>query len=292
MITGALLAAVDVAYSYPVGTPALSGVSLDVVRGQRLALLGGNGSGKSTLLLTLNATLAPSSGHVEFAGTVLGSSRRDRNEHRRRVGLVLQDPDDQLFSASVFEDISFGPLNLGLDDDTVRQRVESVLEQFSLLELADRPAHLLSFGQRKRVAIAGVAAMQPEVMLLDEPFAGLDPVARNDVLRALSQLEASGTTVVLTTHDVDLAYAWADRVTLMGDGIVVADGTPDVVLADVGACAASRLQPPALVGLLAAAVAAGWIDRAAASRLRSVDALAEAIRNRSEGALRDALRDG
>lgn len=272
------LAADAIAYTYPAGpAPALDGMSLTVRRGERLALLGGNGSGKSTLLMALNGTLWPDRGRVLLDGAPVGRSRSARNELRRRVGLVLQDPDDQLFSASVIEDVSFGPLNLGLGDDVARARVHEVLSQLDLTDLADRPAHLLSFGQRKRVAIAGVAAMRPEVILLDEPFAGLDPVARRDVLAALDGLEAAGTTVVLTTHDVDLAYAWAQRVAVLAEGRLVAEGTPPAVLGDPDVCATARLEAPAVVNLVRAAVAAGWLDGASATELRSVAEVTAAL---------------
>lgn len=266
-----ILAADGVRYTYPAGpAPALDDASLAIRRGERLALLGGNGSGKSTLLLCLNATLRPDDGRVLLDGAPVGRTRAARNELRRRVGLVLQDPDDQLFSASVFEDVSFGPLNLGLSDDEARARVDEALTRLDLTELADRPAHLLSFGQRKRVAIAGVAAMRPEVVLLDEPFAGLDPVARRDVLTALDALEAAGSTVVLTTHDVDLAYAWADRVAVLSDGRLLAEGSPPEVLADADVCASARLEAPVVVGLLAAAVEGGALTAAEAAEIRSV----------------------
>ncbi|MEM9655703.1 MAG: ABC transporter ATP-binding protein, partial [Actinomycetota bacterium] len=256
-----LLAAVGVTYTYPAGPIALDHVDVEIARGERLALLGGNGSGKSTLLLLLNASLKPATGAVRLNGRNVGWSRRDRNQHRRRVGLVLQDPDDQLFSASVFEDVSFGPLNLGLDEVAARQRVEEMLDRLGLIELAERPAHLLSFGQRKRVAIAGVAAMRPEVVLLDEHFAGLDPTARHEVMATLDQLEADGATVALATHNVDLAYGWADRVVVLADGTVAAAGPPATVLHDAERCAAARLRRPGLVDLLDAAVDAGWLEQ-------------------------------
>ncbi len=298
-----LLRAVGLDYTYPAGPVALRGVNLDIATGRRRALLGANGSGKSTLLLALNASILADAGCIEFQGEAIGTSRRERNLHRRRVGLVLQDPDDQLFSASVFEDVSFGPLNLGLDDASARQRVEEVLDQLALTDLADRPAHLLSFGQRKRVAIAGVAAMRPDVMALDEPFAGLDPMARREVVDTLARLEASGTTIVLTTHDLELAYAWADDVTLLNDGEVLADGSPDAVLGDRTVCERARLDPPPIIGLLEAAVGAGWLTAAQASEVRTVDQLRQVIETRSSGgsgsnmepdsggALRDALHE-
>ncbi|MEM9203354.1 MAG: ABC transporter ATP-binding protein [Actinomycetota bacterium] len=273
-----LLQAADVTYAYPAGPAALDGLTVDVIAGERLVILGGNGSGKSSLLLTLNGTYKPDSGAVMRRGEPLRWTRRARNEHRRSVGLVLQDPDDQVFSASVLEDVSFGPLNMGLTEADARQRVHDVLDALDLAAIAERPAHLLSYGQRKRVAIAGVAAMRPEVILLDEPFSGLDPLARVDVLAALEQLESQGTTVVLTTHDVDLAFAWSDRCVLLDAGRVVASGPPDDVLCDEEACRAARLVPAPLASMVAVAVDRGWLPPAVAATVRTLGQLVDALR--------------
>ena len=155
----------------------MSGLDLEVPRGRKLALLRANGCGKTTLLLHLNGTLKPSRGQVLLDGAVAGYGRQALNAWRNRVGLVLQDPDDQLFSATVEHDVSFGPLNQGLPEGQVRMRVAASLTALRIAGLAERPTHALSFGQKKRVAIAGVLAMRPEVLILDEPTAGLDPAA-------------------------------------------------------------------------------------------------------------------
>lgn len=186
----------------------LDAADLRIVRGSRIALLGANGSGKTTLLSCLSGALEPSSGRVSMGGEPLRHDRRSLREHRRRVQLVLQDPDDQLFSADVTQDVSFGPLNLGLDEEAAWRRVEEALELLSVTHLAERPTHQLSYGERKRVAIAGAVAMRPEVLLLDEPTAGLDPMGVTELMATLSGLD---TTVVLATHDVDLALTWADE---------------------------------------------------------------------------------
>lgn len=170
-----LLEAYGLTYDYPGGVQALSGLDLSVERGRRLAILGPNGAGKTTLLLHLNGTLRPTSGRVLLDGVVAGYCRADLTVWRRRVGLVLQDADDQLFAASVAEDVSFGPLNLGLSDEEARQRVDEALAALRIADLADRPTHMLSFGQKKRAAIAGAVAMRPEILLLDEPTAGTRP---------------------------------------------------------------------------------------------------------------------
>jgi cobalt/nickel transport system ATP-binding protein len=246
-----LLEAQGLTYAYPGGVPALSGLDMRVQRGRRLAILGPNGAGKTTLLLHLNGALRPVSGRVLLDGAVGGYSRADLSVWRRRVGLVLQDSDDQLFAASVAQDVSFGPLNLGLSDAEARLRVDEALAALQIADLADRPTHMLSFGQKKRVAIAGAVAMRPEILLLDEPTAGLDQQGASLLLAVLKQLQASGTTLVFTTHDVDLAWTFADDVALFKEGRVIAQGAAGDVLIDDALMEEARLKTPflALIGL-------------------------------------------
>ena len=207
-----LLEALSLSHRYADGSLGLDGCSLAIRRGSRNALLGANGSGKTTLLMHCNGLLQPSAGSLRFAGAPLDRSRAGLAALRRRVGLVFQNPDRQLFSASVVEDVSFGPLNLGLDEATVRGRVGEALAAVGMVEHANRPVHHLSFGQKKRVCIAGVLAMQPEVLLLDEPMAGLDAAMQHELLAVLDRLAGQGITIVLSTHDVDFAYRWADDI--------------------------------------------------------------------------------
>ncbi len=225
---------------------ALNGASLTITPGRRLALLGANGSGKTTLLRTLAGSLEPASGDVLLDGEPVRFSRAALNEHRRHVQLVLQDPDDQLFSADVYRDVSFGPVNLGLPEDQVRARVEQTLAVLDLTQLAERPTHQLSFGQRKRVAIAGAVAMAPRYLLLDEPTAGLDPVGQDELLAALDRLEAGGTTVVLATHDVDFALGWAADAAVVTGG-QVRSGPAGRMLGDLPE--GSRLRTPWVIQL-------------------------------------------
>lgn len=231
-------------YAYPGGAPALDGLDLEVSAGAKLAILGPNGAGKTTLLLHLNGTLAPSAGQVLVDGAAMGRSRAELAAWRRRVGLVLQEPDDQLFAATVFEDVSFGPLNLGLSEAEARDRVAEALDSLRIADLADRPPHMLSFGQKKRVAIAGAVAMRPHVLLLDEPTAGLDAFAASHLLAVLDKLHAAGTTLVFTTHDVDLAWRWADRVAVFTQGRTTRQGHAEDVLSDRAALSEARLKPP------------------------------------------------
>jgi cobalt/nickel transport system ATP-binding protein len=237
------LAAEALVVGYERGRPVLDGASLTVPAGRRLAVLGANGSGKTTLLRCLSGALAPASGTVAVDGARLQYTRRGLRHHRQEVQLVLQDPDDQLFSASVAQDVSFGPLNLGLDEDAVRERVDEALRLLAVDHLASRPTHQLSYGERKRVAIAGAVAMRPCVLLLDEPTAGLDPSAVAEALSALARLQEHDSTVVMSTHDVDLALRWADDVAVVVDRRVV-QGHPDDVLGDDDLLARARLGRP------------------------------------------------
>jgi cobalt/nickel transport system ATP-binding protein len=237
------LAATGLVVGYDRGPRVLDGAALRIPAGRRLALLGANGSGKTTLLRCLSGALRPLAGEVTVDGHRLEHSRRGLRAHRQEVQLVLQDPDDQLFSASVAQDVSFGPVNLGLDDETVRARVAEALRLLAVGHLADRPTHQLSFGERKRVAIAGVVAMRPCVLLLDEPTAGLDPSAVTEAMAALARLEEHDSTVVMSTHDVDLALRWADEVAVVVDRTVV-QGSPAEVLGDDRLLARARLDRP------------------------------------------------
>ncbi|MGY1813051.1 energy-coupling factor ABC transporter ATP-binding protein [Blastococcus sp. SYSU D00820] len=237
------LAAEGLVVGYERGRRVLDGASLTVPAGRRLAVLGANGSGKTTLLRCLSGALAPAAGSVSVDGVRLQHTRRGLRAHRQEVQLVLQDPDDQLFSASVAQDVSFGPLNLGLAEPEVRERVAEALRLLAVDDLAARPTHQLSYGERKRVAIAGAVAMRPCVLLLDEPTAGLDPSAVAEALAALTRLQESGSTVVMSTHDVDLALRWADEVAVVVDRRVV-QGRPEDVLGDDGLLARARLDRP------------------------------------------------
>ncbi|SEP24849.1 energy-coupling factor ABC transporter ATP-binding protein [Trujillonella endophytica] len=275
-MTHRCLAAEGLAAGYERGRHVLDGASLTVPAGRRLALLGANGSGKTTLLRCLSGSLEPAAGAVLLDGARLQHTRRGLRAHRQEVQLVLQDPDDQLFSASVAQDVSFGPLNLGLGEDAVRERVAEALALLAVDGLAARPTHQLSYGERKRVAIAGAVAMRPCVLLLDEPTAGLDPSAVTEALAALARLQATGTTVVMSTHDVDLALRWADEIAVVVDRRVV-QGRPAEVLGDDALLARARLDRPwaLTVGARLRALGllpAGALPRDAAELLASLPA--------------------
>jgi len=247
-----ILAARDIDYVYPGHVQALQGLSLDIEQGRKLAVLGPNGSGKTTLLLHLNGTLRPQRGEILFDGRPVSYQRRALNAWRSRVGLVLQEPDDQLFSASVYQDISFGPLNQGLSALEARERVQLALAALHIEPLADRATHMLSVGQKKRVAIAGILAMRPEVLILDEPTAGLDAQGVAQLLTVLEEQRQAGTTLVFATHDVDLAYTWADGVAVFCDGRVLRQGETVAVLSDRELLHAARLKTPWLLEIVQA----------------------------------------
>ncbi|MET9155206.1 ATP-binding cassette domain-containing protein [Streptomyces griseoflavus] len=215
MSESVLVALRDASFAYEDGPPVLGGLDFEVREGRALALLGRNGSGKTTLMRLLSGGLRPTGGELTVGGRPVRYDRKGLTALRTTVQLVVQDPDDQLFAASVGQDVSFGPLNLGLSDAQVRARVTQALAALDITALADRPTHLLSYGQRKRTAIAGAVAMRPRVLILDEPTAGLDPDGQERLLATLDGLREGGTTVVMATHDVDLALRWADDAALL-----------------------------------------------------------------------------
>ncbi|ADY57164.1 cobalt ABC transporter, ATPase subunit [Syntrophobotulus glycolicus DSM 8271] len=220
----------DLSYVYADGTKALHQINLEIRNGKTTAVLGGNGAGKSTLFLNLNGILKPSSGRILFGGKPLEYSHGGLRELRRRVGIVFQDPDTQLFSASVYQDISFGPVNMKLPEQEVRRRVEGALARTGISHLKDKATHCLSFGQKKRVAIAGILAMEPEVLVLDEPTAGLDPMGSSEIMKLMMETQKElGISVVIATHDIDIVPLYCDRAYVLNEGKVIMGGTPTEV---------------------------------------------------------------
>lgn len=244
-----VLETVGLRYVYPDGTLALEDLNVGIPEGGRVALLGPNGAGKTTLFLLLIGIMRPAAGKVRFNGEDLGGGRRSLTGLRQRVGLVFQDPEVQLFAPTVWEEAAFGPANQGLSRAAVAERVEAALAATDLLEPRDKATHFLSYGQKKRLCLAGVLAMAPEVLLLDEPTAGLDPEQTRRVVGILDELSRAGRTLVLATHDVDLAYAWADTVYIFGRGRVLAKGAPETVFADAALMERASLRRPLLFTL-------------------------------------------
>jgi len=242
----------DVHYTYPDGQVALRGVNLTIARGERVALLGPNGAGKTTLVLHLNGILhsggqghgnhSGQTGSVEVAGLAVDpSNRRTLAEIRRRVGIVFQDPDDQLFMPTVAEDVAFGPANLGLRGAELAQRVDEALAAVGMSEHRDRAPHHLSFGQRRRVAVATVLAMRPEILVLDEPSSNLDPASRRELAEILLSLPV---TMLMVTHDLPYALQLCPRSVILDNGVIVADGDTRSLLADAELLARHRLELP------------------------------------------------
>lgn len=221
----------DIYFSYPDGTNALSKINFSSQKGEFIGILGGNGSGKTTLLKILNGLLKPSQGQVCLAGEDLKTISRDKLFSR--VCTMFQDPDDQLFAATVKEDVSFGPNNMQLSKDEVRRRVDLALGSVGMLEFADKPIHNLSYGQKKRACLAGVLAMGPEVILLDEPTASLDPMGVSSIMHLLKELNVKNqVTMIMATHSVDLVPLFIDRVVILDKGKMVKQGTPEEIFSD------------------------------------------------------------
>ncbi len=234
----------DLHYRYPDGTWALKGISLKIAEGESVAIVGPNGAGKTTLLLHLNGILSGEGKVFVFGEEV---TKRNLLKVRQLVGFVFQDPDDQLFMPTVLEDVAFGPLNLGFSQDEAIKRAIDALDKVGMTHALNRSPHQLSFGERKRVAIATVLAMQPKVLVLDEPTANLDPRSRRQLISLLNQLSV---TKVVATHDLDAALRLCERVVVMDGGQVVADGDAQSILSDANLMEAHGLEvPPSLAAL-------------------------------------------
>ena len=234
----------DISYQYSDHTVALKNVSLKIERGRKIALLGNNGAGKSTLLLHLNAILVPSTGHMLFRGERITYKRIEKQKLRQHVGIVFQNPDSQLFASSVYEDIKYGPRNMGWTPEKVKEAVDAAMALTETDSLKEKPPHFLSLGQKKRVAIAGVLAMDPELLILDEPTAGLDPYYTKKIMNILNTIQNETRTIIISTHDVNLAFEWADEVWIMNDGQIISSGCPTIVFQDEAILHKSHLEKP------------------------------------------------
>ena len=241
----------NIFYQYPDGTAALCDINFTLRRNQVTAIIGGNGAGKTTLFLHLNGILEPKSGCLYYNGSPYDYGKKRLMDLRSKVGIVFQDPDNQLFSASVYKDISFGLKNMGLPEEEIRQRVEKVIQATGIQEIRDKPSHFLSFGQKKRVAIAGVLAMNPEVLILDEPTAGLDPQGVSELMNLLEETrERMEITILIATHDIDMVPIYCDYVYVMEKGRFLLEGTPDAVFNRKEEIRAASLRLPRIAHLM------------------------------------------
>jgi cobalt/nickel transport system ATP-binding protein len=232
----------DLAFAYPDGNQALFGVNLKVKRGERVALLGPNGAGKTTLILHLNGILNSGHGRVFVADKLVDSKDKDGlKQIRSKIGIVFQDPDDQLFMPTVGQDVAFGPYNMGARDSELDKIVNDALSLVGMLEYKDRPPHHLSFGQRRRVAVATVLAMKPEILVLDEPSSNLDPASRRELADILRSLEI---TMIMVTHDLPYAYELCERSLILSGGVIAADGKTRELLMDVELLKKHSLEMP------------------------------------------------
>jgi cobalt/nickel transport system ATP-binding protein len=230
------------AYAYPDGNQALYGVNLSINQGERVALLGPNGAGKTTLVLHLNGIIPTMQGQVRVAGELVDSKNAESIKSvRHRVGIVFQDPDDQLFMPTVGQDVAFGPYNAGLRGIELDKAVKEALELVGMSEFIDRPPHHLSFGQRRRVAVATVLAMKPEILVMDEPSSNLDPAARRELAEIITSLDV---TLLMVTHDLPFAHELCQRAVILSAGVVAADDEISRVLSDKQLLTAHRLELP------------------------------------------------
>lgn len=239
-----------VSYSYSDGTLALNDVSTEFIKGERTALLGINGSGKTTLLLHLNGIFKPTSGRVYFEDAPLDYSSKALLQLRKKVGYVFQDPNDQLFAPTVKQDVAFGPLNLGLPADEVKVAVDEALEVVGMREFVDKPPHFLSLGQKKRVALAGVLAMHPEVIVMDEPTSNLDPRAASELLHLLLRLNRDdGLSLIMATHDVDMVPLFANKLIILSKSKILMEGSPNEIFSDTELIRKVNLRSPRITHL-------------------------------------------
>jgi cobalt/nickel transport system ATP-binding protein len=228
---------------------AICGISFHIRKGEKIALVGPNGAGKSTLLKMFNGMIRPDSGLMLFDNQPIGYDTVSLRMLRKRVGFVLQNPDRQIIAPTVYQDVAFGPTNLGYSEPIVKGAVSKALRHVGLEGFERRPPHQLSGGEKKRVAIAGVLSMDPDVLVLDEPTSGLDPSGSEDIMELLDELNQEGKTIIISTHNVELAYPWADRAMLMLEGTILEEDVPDVAFGNPEYVRRAHLSLPTLLEL-------------------------------------------
>lgn len=244
-----ILEARDLCYRYPRGMEAIRGISFHIRKKEKIALVGPNGAGKSTLLMMFNGMIRPDSGLMLFDNQPIVYDYASLRILRKRVGFVLQNPDRQIIAPTVYQDVAFGPTNLGYSENEVREAVTRALRHVGLEGFERRPPHQISGGEKKRVAIAGVLAMDPDVLVFDEPTSGLDPSGSEDIMELLDELNNEGKTIIISTHDVELAYPWADRAILMLGGKILQEDIPEIAFGNPESVRMAHLSVPTLLEL-------------------------------------------
>lgn len=235
----------ELCYSYTGEKNTLNNINLNIHRGEKIAVLGSNGAGKSTFFLNINGVLTPKSGKIIYKGKAI--TKKNLNELRKNIGIVFQDADNQIIASTVLAEVSFGPMNLKLPKDEVIKRVNEALDYMNISEFKERPPHYLSGGEKKRVSIADIIAMKSEVIIFDEPTAALDPLNAEMLEEVLKKLSLENKTLLISTHDVDFAYRWADRVVVFSNGGIIGDGTPLEIFKNEEILKNSNLKRPIML---------------------------------------------
>ncbi len=266
----------DCFYTYEDGSQALKGVNITINEGEKIAFLGANGSGKSTMFLCLNGILRPQKGQILFNERPINYSKKDLLKLRSQVGIVFQEPDKQLFCSSVYQEISFGILNLGIDEEKAKEIIENIIEELEITPFKNKPTHFLSGGQKKQVSIADVVVMSPKVIILDEPASALDPKHTEIVRNMIDNLSKKNMTVIVSTHDMNYALEWADRVIIFQSGKVLAEGSPEKILSDEELIIKTNLLQPEVIKLFLRLCNEGILDRSL-SVPKTMDKLANYI---------------
>lgn len=249
-MTNIQLSTENLSFTYPDGTQALKNINIEIEKGEKVAIIGPNGAGKSTLFSHFNGLTEPTSGCVKIEGKPISFEKDELLKVRQKVGIVFQDPNDQLFAPTVKEDIAFGPMNLGLSYDKVEKRVEDALKMVGMENYEDKTPHHLSGGQQKRIAIAGIIAMKPELMILDEPTAGLDPDGVEKVLNIMNQLNEEGMTLIISSHDIDMISKYADKIFVLYNGEIIESGNKNKIFSDMKLLKKAHLRTPITTEIL------------------------------------------
>lgn len=249
-MTNIQLSTENLSFTYPDGTQALKNINIEIEKGEKVAIIGPNGAGKSTLFSHFNGLTEPTSGCVKIEDKPISFEKDELLKVRQKVGIVFQDPNDQLFAPTVKEDIAFGPMNLGLSYDEVEKRVEDALKMVGMENYEDKTPHHLSGGQQKRIAIAGIIAMKPELMILDEPTAGLDPDGVEKVMNIMNQLNEEGMTLIISSHDIDMISKYADKIFVLYNGEIIESGNKNKIFSDMELLKKAHLRTPITTEIL------------------------------------------